>query len=120
MSKKQKKNKRRQAKANKQEQDVNDELTDEVEKLGKAEEIDSEKRNEANFVEPSVEAKKNVELPIDQNFKCSVCQIEFKSRNKLFDHIRTENHAAPKSEGLSHNATKRNKLLAKKNKMNNF
>lgn len=59
----------------------------------------------------------NTEIP--KVYKCSVCQFEFESRNKLFEHIKVEGHAIQKpinassNEPLSHNAAKRNKRLAK-------
>ena len=64
--------------------------------------------------------------------KCTVCQKEFESRNKLYQHITSEGHTANKIEvtaataavaldagldldgqPLSHNAIKKNKRLAK-------
>lgn len=56
-------------------------------------------------------------LDREKSLKCTVCDEEFTSRNKLFDHIKTEGHAALKTadsdQPLSHNAVKRNKRLAK-------
>jgi DnaJ homolog subfamily A member 5 len=53
---------------------------------------------------------------------CKVCNQEFSSRTKLFEHISKEGHAAAKvveqstSQPLSHNAMKKNKRLAKAKK----
>lgn len=49
---------------------------------------------------------------------CSVCQEEFDTRNKLFEHIKKEGHAALKDQSdpnkpMSHNQAKKNKRLAK-------
>ncbi|CAF0968438.1 unnamed protein product [Brachionus calyciflorus] len=51
---------------------------------------------------------------------CSVCSLEFETRNKLFDHIKKEEHYALKTENetrpLSHNEIKKNKRLLKAKK----
>lgn len=57
-----------------------------------------------NAVESLVEESK-LELPKNSNetpkqvsisqFKCSVCQEDFKTRNQLFKHIQTTGHAVP-------------------------
>jgi DnaJ family protein A protein 5 len=54
-----------------------------------------------------------------KSMKCSVCDEEFDTRNKLFEHIKKEGHAALKTvdaneKPLSHNAMKKNKRMANK------
>ena len=80
-------------------------------------------------VESAVKPKKKTEKvkspePVEEedeskSLKCTICETEFDSRNKLFDHINKEGHASLKQtdQPLSHNAIKKNKrLLAKINK----
>ena len=73
------------------------------------------------------EDEKNIRDKIDADHKksekitkCSVCSETFETRNKLFDHIKKEGHAALKTNEptlpMSHNATKRNKRLNKNKK----
>ena len=53
---------------------------------------------------------------------CSVCNEEFDTRNKLFEHIKKEGHAVLKpttgEQPTSHNAAKRNKRLLNKSNKN--
>lgn len=81
-------------------------------------EIEKSKKNEklnTKIEKDQVDLKKPDKLSV-----CSVCNEEFETRNKLFEHIKKEGHAALKpvdeSQPLSHNAAKRNKRLAKNKK----
>jgi DnaJ family protein A protein 5 len=50
---------------------------------------------------------------------CSVCNQEFESRNRLFEHIKEEGHAILKTasnQPISHNSLKKAKRMAKANK----
>lgn len=121
MSKKQKKKKRQ----NKQEKEDNEDEEEENEQIGEQTTVDgnSENLKEENANEEAKMVEKedqniptSTTKPRDEQVQliCTVCQEEFSSRNKLFDHIKTEGHAAPKLEKpLSHNAIKKNKRLAK-------
>ena len=68
-------------------------------------------------VESEISDSKKDKETVPKPSLCSVCNQEFSSRTKLFEHISKEGHAAPKviepSQPLSHNALKKNKRLAK-------
>lgn len=68
------------------------------------------KKNKKDKKTPNAEAE---DLPIE--LKCTVCLLEFETRNKLFDHINAEGHVSVPT--LSYNQIKKNRiLLAKSNK----
>ncbi len=50
----------------------------------------------------------------EQNLKCTVCLEEFETRNKLFDHIKSEGHASVST--LSYNQIKKQRILLAKMK----
>ena len=64
----------------------------------------------------------DAEISETKSVICSVCNEEFETRNKLFEHIKSEGHAAVKTaEGnFSHNALKKSRRALKttKNKIN--
>ena len=70
------------------------------------------KKNKKDNKSSNAEANKEDEVI---ELKCTVCLAEFETRNKLFDHIKAEDHqSVPK---LSYNQIKKNRiLLAKLNK----
>lgn len=81
----------------------------------KKKEKKANKKEAEEFKVEEVEQEKMEKKPI-----CSVCDEEFETRNKLFEHIKKEGHAALKptdeNQPLSHNAIKKNKRLAKAKK----
>lgn len=52
----------------------------------------------------------------EQSLTCTVCSMEFESRNKLFSHIEQEGHA--QATPLSYNQIKKNRILLSKLKKN--
>ena len=74
---------------------------------------------ESNQVNEKLESEK---VTAPKPSICKVCNEEFPSRTKLFEHISKEGHAATKivehdkSQPLSHNAMKKIKKLAKAKK----
>lgn len=79
-------------------------------------EVDEEPETKVKEKPRSVSKVAEPEAPKTTN--CSVCGEEFDTRNKLFDHIKQEGHAAPKPQDgpMSHNALKKNKRMAKAQK----
>jgi DnaJ family protein A protein 5 len=122
LSKKQKKKKRQNKQEKEEENEEDEEETEQTNEQptidDNAENLKEENTNEEVQVEDKLEQKMppSTSKTSDEQVKliCTVCQEEFSSRNKLFDHIKAEGHAAPKLEKpLSHNAMKKNKRLAK-------
>lgn len=124
LSKKQKKKKKQQ----RLEGEINEETNEEA-----AENLEPKESGIVDEVQPVEsehsqidEKKTNVEIEqtevkkIEKPPVCSVCNEQFETRNKLFEHIKKEGHAALKpvdeTQPLSHNAAKRNKRLAKSKK----
>ena len=54
-----------------------------------------------------------VEEPDEQCLKCKICEAEFETRNKLFEHIEAEGHAAP-VQPLSYNQIKKMRIAQAK------
>ena len=67
--------------------------------------VKDEKKAQTNSKEstPNTESK-----PIINNIeKCSVCGTTFESRNQLFNHVKSEGHAAPPPKSKSKKKNKR-------------
>ena len=123
LSKKQKKKKRQnkqEKEDDEEEEDEENEHNDEQQILDAISENSKNENDQANMTDKQERKTSHSSAkPLDEQIQliCTVCQEEFSSRNKLFDHIKTEGHAAPKLEKpLSHNAIKKNKRLAKATK----
>ncbi len=77
------------------------------------------KKEDKKSTNSKTQETNEVEQTVSKTSKCSVCDEEFDTRNKLFEHIKKEGHAALKTvdaneKPLSHNAMKKNKRLANK------
>ena len=117
MSKKQKKKR----KQNKKELNENEDEKEEITNSKEEELIDGDEQSNADSeIKTSDDSAKKVESAAEKISKCSVCDEEFETRNKLFEHIKKEGHAALKpaqpDQPLSHNQLKKNKRLAKASK----
>ncbi|XP_060951279.1 dnaJ homolog subfamily C member 21 isoform X2 [Limanda limanda] len=56
------------------------------------------------------------EFPEEVNLRCGICNYEFPTRNKLFDHIKTSGHAIALSANGSHSTASKIKKDKKKNR----
>ena len=90
------------------------------EELINGDELSKEESNADGEIKSSDDSEKKAESAAEKISKCSVCDEEFETRNKLFEHIKKEGHAALKpaqpDQPLSHNQMKKNKRLAKATK----
>lgn len=88
---------------------INEEIKIETESLNANSESNATKSNK------KVEATNETEqLESLKPIICSVCNQEFESRNKLFEHIKEEGHAAPKT--INKKVPNANAKVDKKNK----
>lgn len=121
MSKKQKKKRKQNKKELNENEDENEEITNsKEEEIINGDELSKKESNEDSEIKASDDSAKKAAEPMEKISKCSVCDEEFETRNKLFEHIKKEGHAALKpaqpDQPLSHNQMKKNKRLAKASK----
>ena len=121
MSKKQKKKRKQNKKELTEIEDETVEISNsKEEELINGDELSKEESNAEGEIKNSDDSEKKDESAAEKISKCSVCDEEFETRNKLFEHIKKEGHAALKpaqpDQPLSHNQMKKNKRLAKASK----